>query len=156
MAGKYRPPSADEPSFERPPRPLGVPIMCTTNIILAGTVPLIRTFFQSQGNFFLLPAVTRLVGVALPILILWASWSTWSGRDRGRTALLYLLTIYYAIQIFSYVIILQTGILDSTTTLVTILSILFAIAWVGFNWWYFLRPATLIYYRRPKKSPPSN
>jgi len=92
------------------------------------------------------------VSIGLPITIVTAALGTYRGSDPARLSLLILLTIYFGLNAFQNVILLVSGGLTPEDQVRNSAGIIGAILTVGINLWYFLRPNTISFFRRPVKS----
>ncbi len=133
---------------QRPPRPLGVTLLSMADAFIAGLAPVFATVLwvlkskpQSGGGAALLTA-------GLGAMIVFTALGAFAGHDPSRSALIYLLVLYYGLQIFAQVVLIITT-PDSPTQLMASSKILGMLLWTGLNVWYFLRPNTLIFYRHP-------
>jgi len=96
--------------------------------------------------------LTLCVSIGLPITIITAALGTYRGNDLARLSLLILLTIYFGLNTFQNVILLVSGGLTPEDQVRISVGIIGAILTVGINIWYFLRPSTITYFRRPVES----
>lgn len=142
---------ADEP-LKRPDRPTGVLLLTIWDGIFFGIIPVLFTIFGllRTGLESALP-ITIYITTVLSVLIITTAIGTFVGNDRSRTALIYIITIYQSLQAFNSVILIASGTLPPTDLLFAIGRIFGAVFWIALHAWYFLRPATLEYYRRPVK-----
>jgi len=134
---------------QRPPRPLGVALLSLADALVAGLAPVftvvlwvMRSKPQEGGGAALLTA-------GLGSMIVFAALGAFSGHDRARSALLYLLVLYYGLQAFAQVV-LAAAVPRPEVQLPAAGRVLGMALWLLLNLWYFLRPETLAYYRRPK------
>ncbi len=138
-----------ENASQRPPRPLGVALLSLADALFAGLAPVFATVLwvmrsqpQEGGGAALLTA-------GLGAMIVFAALGTFAGHDRARSALLYLLVLYYSLQAFAQVV-LAIAEPRPEVQLPAAGKVLTMVLYLLLNVWYFLRPATLAYYRRPR------
>lgn len=137
----------------RPERPFGVTALTIWDGITAGVIPIITNMLVIlQGSN---PSQTSIVALCLtigvPIAIITVSLGTFMGNDRARLFLLFLLTIFHGINSFQYVSMALGGTLSASDQLRAFATAVFSLLILGVNIWYFLRPKTIAYYRRPIK-----
>ncbi len=141
-----------EQPLRRPPRPMGVTLLSLADALVSGFAPVLAAVLwvlqarpQTGGGSALLTA-------GLGAMIVFAALGAFAGDDRARSALVYLLVLYYSLQSFAQVVLLTTT-AQPTLQLRAAAKIISMALWVALNAWYFLRPATLAYYRRPVSPP---
>lgn len=140
----------DEP-LKRPDRPLGVLLLTLWDGIFFGILPILFTVFGllRSGLEQALP-ITIYITTVLSVLIITTAFGTYAGHDRSRSALIYIVTIYQSLQAFNSVILIASGTLPLADLLFAVGRIFAAVFWIALHAWYFLRPATLEFFRRPK------
>jgi small basic protein len=141
------------PPPQRPERPIGIAVLTLWDGIIFGIIPILSTVFgllrsRSQEAF----PVTIYISTVLSVLIITVAIGTFTGSDRSRAALIYLVTLYQSIEAFNSVILIASGTLPSADTLFAAVRIFSALFWIALHIWYFLRPKTLEFYRRPVQS----
>ncbi len=127
---------------------MGVTLLSLADALISGFAPVLaavlwvlQTKPQTGGG-------TALLTAGLGAMIVFAALGAFAGDDRARSALMYLLVLYYSLQSFAQVILLVTA-SEPVVQLRAAAKILGMVLWVALNVWYFLRTATLAYYRRP-------
>lgn len=142
-------------SFEkqpfRPERPVGVSVLTIWDGIALGVLPVLREGIaiattSSDGDFSI---VFLCSAIGLPIAIVSAAIGTFKGNDRARLGLLILLAIYFILNIFQNTILRIAGNLTPEEQVTNLGRILVSIVSLFINLWYFLRPSTIAYFRRP-------
>jgi hypothetical protein len=135
----------------RPERPLGVSILTIWDGVALGVIPALRGGLNiaTSSNQGEISMITMCLSLGLPIAILTAAIGAFKGNDRARLGLLFLLTIYFSLNIFQNVTLIIAGNLAPEEQVRSIGGIFIAIISVLINLWYFLRPNTIIYFRRP-------
>lgn len=139
---------------QRPDRPLGVTVLSIWDGVAYGVLPAIRMGIAIAGNQNLedISILTLCITIGLPITIVMAAFGTFQGNDRARLSLLVLLTIYYGLKSFQDVILFISGGVTAEDQVRISLGIIGAVLVVLVNIWYFLRPATIIFFCRPSPS----
>ncbi|GAB4522461.1 MAG: hypothetical protein Fur0018_04250 [Anaerolineales bacterium] len=124
-------------------------LLSLADVFLAGLTPVFAVVLwvlqskpQAGGGAALLMA-------GLGAMIVFAALGTLAGHDRARSALLYLLVLYYGLQAFAQVV-LATAEPRPEVQLPAAGKVLAMALYLLLNLWYFLRPETLAYYRHPK------
>ena len=142
----------DQP--QRPDRPLGVTILSIWDGVSVGVIPALRMgiMIASNPNLEEISILTLCVSIGLPITIVTAALGTYRGSDPARLSLLILLTIYFGLNAFQNAILLVSGGLTPEDQMQNSAGIIGAILTVGINLWYFLRPNTISFFRRPIES----
>ena len=140
--------------LQRPDRPLGVTILSIWDGVSVGVIPALRMgiMIASNPNLEEISILTLCVSIGLPITIVTAALGTYRGSDPARLSLLILLTIYFGLNAFQNVILLVSGGLTPEDQVRNSAGIIGAILTVGINLWYFLRPNTISFFRRPVES----
>lgn len=140
--------------LQRPDRPLGVTILSIWDGVSVGVIPALRMgiMIASNPNLEEISILTLCVSIGLPITIVTAALGTYRGSDPARLSLLILLTIYFGLNAFQNVILLVSGGLTLEDQVRNSAGIIGAILTVGINLWYFLRPNTISFFRRPVES----
>ncbi len=131
-----------------PPRPRGVTLLALADAVISGLATVLRVLQagpQEAGSGALPTA-------GLGTMIVFAALGAFAGDDRARSALLYLLILYYSSQAFTQVVLLVTT-PQPAVQLRTAAKIPGMALWVTLNAWCFLRPATVACYRRPLSHP---
>ena len=143
-----------EDQLQRPDRPIGVSILSIWDGISVGVVPALRMgiMIARNPNQEDISILILCVSIGLPITIITAALGTYRGNDLARLSLLILLTIYFGLNTFQNVILLVSGGLPSDDQVRISVGIIGAILTAGINIWYFLRPGTITYFRRPVES----
>ena len=138
---------------QRPERPLGVTALAIWDGVMVGVVPAISSgiIIANTSNQESISILTLCLATGIPIAIVSAAFGTFRGNDRARLSLLVLLTIYFSLNAFQNVTLLVSGDLIPEEQLTSIWRILTAIISVGINLWYFLRPKTIAFFRKPIK-----
>lgn len=141
----------DENHHLRPERPLGVTVLSIWDGIALGVIPALQVGLtlsrsSSEGDISI---VTLCLGIGIPIAIVTAAMGTFRGNDRARLGLLFLLSIYFILNIFQNVTLLIAGSLTLDNQVRSIGGIFVSIISLIINLWYFLRPNTIAYFRRP-------
>ena len=138
----------------RPDRPVGVSILSIWDGVSVGVIPAIRMGIMIAGNPNQedISILALCVSIGLPVTIITAALGTYRGNDLARLSLLILLTIYFGLNTFQNVILLVSGGLSPEDQVRISAGIIGAILTVGINIWYFLRPNTITYFRRPLES----
>jgi hypothetical protein len=146
--------STDIEPAPRPERPLGVTTLSIWDGITAGVIPVITNMILLvQGsNIEQVSLVALCLAVGLPIAIITVSLGTFLGNDRARLFLLFLLTIFHGVNSFQNISMALGGTLSAGNQFKACASAVFSLLILGVNIWYFLRPKTIAYYRRPIKS----
>jgi hypothetical protein len=147
-------PALNEP-LPRPDRPLGVSILTIWDGAMAGLLPAFQAVFMvlrgtTDPNDISL--LTLCLAVGLPIAIVTAAIGTFSGSDRSRLSLLVLVTLYYGLNAFRDASLIAAGAVSGNALFGAYFGILSAVFWAAVNIWYFLRPRTIAFYRRPIRS----
>jgi hypothetical protein len=140
--------------LQRPDRPIGVSILSIWDGISVGVIPAMRMGIMIAGspNLEDISILTLCVSIGLPITIITAAMGTYRGNDLARLSLLILLTIYFGLNTFQNVILLISGGLTPEDQVRISVGIMGAVLTVGINIWYFLRPNTITYFRKPVES----
>ena len=140
--------------LQRPDRPLGVTILSIWDGVSVGVIPALRmgVMIASNPNLEEISILTLCVSIGLPITIVTAALGTYRGSAPARLSLLILLTIYFGLNAFQNVILLVSGGLTPEDQVRNSAGIIGAILTVGINLWYFLRPNTISFFRRPVES----
>jgi hypothetical protein len=132
---------------------MGVLILTLVDGLVAGVIPalgtataVIRSAAQGESQVSL---AGLCISVLLPIAIITAAIGAFRGSDLSRLALLFLLVIYFTLQAFQNASLIIGGLLSPQAETLSYGRSLAAIALVLANIWYFLRPATIAFYRRP-------
>jgi len=143
-----------EDQTQRPDRPIGVSILSIWDGVSVGVIPALRMgiMIASNPNLEEISILTLCVSIGLPITIVTAAMGTYRGSDTARLSLLILLTIYFGLNAFQNVILLVSGGLTPEDQVRNSAGIIGAILTVGINLWYFLRPNTISFFRRPVES----
>ena len=143
------PDAEDQP--QRPDRPLGVTILSIWYGVTVGVIPALRMGITIAGNQNLedISILTLCVSIGLPITNVMAALGTFQGNDRARLSLLILLTIYFGLNTFQNVVLLISGGFSPEDQVRISVGIIGAILMVVLNLWYFLRPNTITFFRRP-------
>jgi hypothetical protein len=146
--------SQDVEPTPRPERPLGVTILTIWDGITAGVVPVITNMILvvQESNIDQISLVTLCLTVGIPIGIITVSLGTFLGNDRARLFLLFLLTLFHGLNSFQNVSMALGGTLSASDQLKAYASAFYSLLILGVNIWYFLRPKTIAYYRRPIKT----
>lgn len=140
---------------ERPDRPLGVTLLTAWDALIFGIVPVMATIFGAvRGGMGGASEFSVYLVVFISIMIVSAAIGTFMGSDRARMALIYLVVIYQCLQVFNFVLVLFVPSSSAPEKLQAVARMLAAIFWIVLHVWYFFRPATLDFYRRPRKSGP--
>lgn len=136
--------------LSRPERPIGVAILTLWDGIIFGIIPILSTVFGllRSSNQEAFP-ITIYISTVLSVLIITVAIGTFTGSDRSRSALIYLVTLYQSIEAFNGVILIASGTLPTADLLFAIGRIFGALFWIALHIWYLLRPKTLEFYRRP-------
>ncbi len=136
---------------QRPERPLGVTALTIWDGVMVGVVPAIRSgiIIANTSNQESISILTLCLATGIPIAIVSAAFGTFRGNDRARLSLLVLLTIYFSLNAFQSVILLVSSDLIPEEQLSSVWRIITAIISVGINLWYFLRPKTIAFFRKP-------
>lgn len=144
------PSDAKEQSL-RPDRPLGVTLLSIWDGVTIGVIPALRMgiLIASSQNLEEISILTLCVSIGLPITIVMAAMGTFQGNDRARLSLLILLTIYFGLNTFQNMVLLISGGLTPGDQVRISVGIVGAILIVIINLWYFLRPDTITFFRRP-------
>jgi hypothetical protein len=139
----------DQP--QQPDRPLGVAILSIWDGVSVGLIPALRMgiMIASNQNLEDISILTLCISIGLPITIITAALGTFRGNDRARLSLLILLTIYFGLNMFQNVILLVSGGLTPEDQVRISVGFIGAILTVVINLWYFLRPNTISFFRRP-------
>jgi hypothetical protein len=147
---------SDEPRepLPRPERPTGVSILTILNGFSAGFIPAIGAITQIANAARQSPdditLATLCLAVGLPVAIISAAIGAFLGSDRSRVALLVLITLFYSLRAFQNASLAVTGALPEDQQMLAYGQILWSSLWIGINAWYFLRPSTIAFYRRPR------
>ena len=143
------PDAEDQP--QRPDRPLGVTILSIWYGVTVGVIPALRMGITIAGNQNLedISILTLCVSIGLPIRNVMAALGTFQGNDRARLSLLILLTIYFGLNTFQNVVLLISAEFSPEDQVRISVGIIGAILVVVLNLWYFLRPNTITFFRRP-------
>lgn len=147
----------DENHHLRPERPLGVTVLSIWDGIALGVIPALQVGLtlsrsSSEGDISI---VTLCLGIGIPIAIVTAAMGTFRGNDRARLGLLFLLSIYFILNIFQNVTLLIAVSLTLDNQVRSIGGIFVSIISLIINLWYFLRPNTIAYFRRPIQTRPN-
>lgn len=138
--------------LNRPDRPVGVILLTLWDGLMLGLLPLVRDVFgllrQGPGQSGLELLLCNNVG--LPVIVMFLSIGTFMGYDRARVALIYAIVVQQSLIAFGHLVGMAGGALPMEAWAAAFFGILFAFFWIFLNAWYFLRPATLEFYRRPK------
>ena len=139
---------------QRPDRPLGVTVLSIWDGVTYGLLPALRMGITIAGNQNLeeISFLTLCLSIGIPITIVMAAFGTFQGNDRSRISLLILLTIYFGLNSFQDVVLLISGGVTAEDQIRTSLGIIGAVIAVSVNIWYFLRPSTIAFFRRPSPS----
>lgn len=150
---KYHYSQEDEPT-PRPERPLGVSILTIWDGVTAGVIPVITNMILvvQESNIDQISLVTLCLAVGIPIGIITVSLGAFTGNDRARLFLLFLLTFFHGLNSFQNVSLALGGALSELDQLKAYTSAFYSLLILGVNIWYFLRPKTIVYYRRPIKT----
>lgn len=136
---------------ERPDRPLGVAVLCLWDGLIYGIAPIILSVFGIlRGSAEDASIGATLLTVFLSVIIVTTSIGAFAGNDRSRLALVYAVVIYLGLNVFDDVIFLASRSLEIEPAIRSIFQIILAFLGVGVHVWYFFRPSTMDYYRRPK------
>lgn len=146
-------PLEDEP-LKRPDRPLGVLLLTAWDGVFFGIIPVLSTVFGiiRSGATGTIP-ITIYITTILSVLIISTALGTYAGNDRARSALIYIIAIYQCLQAFNSVILISSGTLPAVDLIFAIGQIFAAVFWIALHAWYFLRPQTMEFYRRPVARP---
>jgi len=136
---------------QRPERPLGVTLLTIWDGIAVGVIPAMRSgiIIASNSNQDQISIINLCLEIGLPVVIVTAALGTFRGDDRARLGLLILLTLYFGLNAFQNAVLLASGNLTPDDQLRSIGGILSAFITVSVNLWYFLRPQTIAYFRKP-------
>jgi len=136
---------------QRPERPLGVTLLTIWDGVAVGVIPAMRSgiIIASNSNQDQSSLINLCLEIGLPIVIVTAALGTFRGNDRARLGLLILLTLNFGLNAFQNAVLLASGNLTPDDQLRSIGGILSAFITVGVNLWYFLRPQTIAYFRKP-------
>lgn len=136
---------------QRPERPLGVIALTIWDGVMVGVVPAIRSgiIIANTSNQESISILTLCLATGIPIVIVSAAFGTFRGNDHARVSLLVLLTIYFSLNAFQNVTLLVFGDLIPEEQLTSFWRIFVAIISVCINLWYFLRPKTIAFFRKP-------
>ncbi len=140
-----------EDQSHRPDRPLGVTILSIWDGVTVGVIPALRMGITIAGSQNLedISILILCVSIGLPITIVTAALGTFQGNDRAWLSLLILLTIYFGLNTFQNVVLLiSTGLTPGDQVRISV-GFIGAILVVVINLWYFLRPNTITFFRRP-------
>lgn len=140
---------------QRPERPLGVTLLTIWDGVSVGLIPAMRSgiIIASNSNQEQISLIALCLAIGLPIVIVTAALGTFRGDDRARLGLLILLTLYFGLNAFQNAVLLASGNLTPDDQLRSVSEILSAIITDGVNLWYFLRPQTIAYFRKPIETP---
>jgi hypothetical protein len=145
--------SRKEDILLRPERPFGVTALTIIDGFYAGLWPImgaissLTTVVANEGEQISWLALWLSIG--LPITIITAAIGTFKGYDRARFWLLILITIYFSLNTFQDLSLVSAGIYSGDMTLSAYGRILRSGVWMVLNIWYFLRPNTIAFFRRP-------
>jgi hypothetical protein len=136
---------------QRPERPLGVSLLSIWNGVTIGFIPALRFGISIARNVGQddISILAMCLGIGLPVAIITAAIGTFRGNDRSRVALIILLTLYFSLTTFQSVTLIVTGRLTLEEQFWSYAGILSAILTLTINLWYFLRPSTIAYFRKP-------
>jgi hypothetical protein len=136
---------------QRPERPLGVTLLTIWDGIAVGVIPAMRSgiIIASNSNQDQISIINLCLEIGLPVVVVTAALGTFRGNDRARLGLLILLTLYFGLNAFQNAVLLASGNLTPDDQLRSIGGILSAFISVSVNLWYFLRPQTIAYFRKP-------
>ncbi len=141
--------SDNEQPVVRPERPLGVTILTVWDGIFFGIIPLLTTVFGLvRGKINGDDPISIYINALLAVLIISVAIGTYTGNDRSRSFLIYLITIYQSLQAFNSLVLLASGSLQTADSVFAVGTILAAFFWIALHVWYFLKPDTLEFYRR--------
>ena len=144
-------PEVPEP-LPRPERPVGVGILTIWNAFSAGFLPALTSILQinnaARQNQGAISLGALCLSVGLPVSVVTAAIGAFMGYDRARVALLVLVTLYYGLDAFGSILPVATG-AQTEQLLFGIARALWDGFWIVLNAWYFLRPSTIEFYRRP-------
>lgn len=138
----------------RPERPFGVSLLTIWDGIAIGILPVFRegiTLATSSSNEDI-SIISLCLAIGLPIAIVSAAIGTFKGNDRARLGLLILLAIYFSLNIFQNITLLIAGNLTPEEQVPNLGGIFVSIISLFINLWYFLRPSTIAYFRRPTQT----
>lgn len=131
-------------------KPLGVYIIAIFNIIAMGIIQLASFILLMRISQEEIPLFLRLLNVGLPVIIIAASVWAAAGDNAGRRLLLTAVTMLSLGIILNSLILLVSGDAAGENVIKAVGYIIRAGFWLGINWWYFMRPSTLAYYRQKK------
>ena len=142
MATTYR--STTTPSR----RPLGVWVLTIFDALVGGLLPLL-TAFAALGGTAPLPGgeVLALPLALLGVATVGAAAGTWQRSNRARIALLVLLTVFYALNIFGSLFVATADFVPAAAQTKAWATVARGLFWLGLNYWYWLRPATRAWFR---------
>jgi hypothetical protein len=120
----------------------------------AGLAPILTTLGLLRTGDIETFGVPDLVTLLLAGGVLFAGIGTYQGHDRSRLMLLFLVTLHYSLRAFPSLSSLALGTQSAEEAAGAIGRLIGALFWIGVFGWYFLRPQTLHYYRRPLRNPP--
>jgi hypothetical protein len=146
---------SDEPGYrhQRPYRPTGVSILTILNGFSAGFLPAFSAISQiasaADQNLEGLTLTALCLSVGLPVAIISAAIGAFMGSDRSRLALLILVTLFFSLRAFQNASLALAGAIPEDQQVLAYGRIFWSALWIGINVWYFLRPSTIAFYRRP-------
>jgi hypothetical protein len=134
----------------RPARPFGVTLLTIWNGVSLGFMPVVLSGIGITTGDQASLSLTSCLSLMFSLGLIFTAIGAWRGHDQSRLGLLVLLILYYALKSFNTGIPLFLGSADQEQTLVIYGTLLRYGVWTGLNVWYFLRPATIAYYRKSK------
>jgi len=139
--------------YPRPERPTGVSILTILNGVSAGIMPAIGAITQIANAAERSPEdvtlATLCLSIGLPVAIVTAAIGAFLGSDRSRIALIVLVTLFFSLRAFQNTSLALAGALPEDQQIMAYGRVLWSALWIGINAWYFLRPSTIAFYRRP-------
>jgi hypothetical protein len=143
--------SDEEVVYERPERPTGVSVLALIDGLFFGIFPIFMTVFgilrappEDLGMFEIL------FPVLLSVLIVSTAIGTFAGNDRARLVLVYLIVLHQSLAAFNAFVVLWLGGSAPEFVLQAVLRIINSLIWIGIHVWYFFKPSTLEFFRRPR------
>lgn len=144
-------PPLEEEVVQRPDRPLGVILITIWDGIFFGIIPILSTVFGLlRGGLEDTLPFTIYLNAFISILVITAAIGAFAGSDRSRSALIYIITVYQSLGAFNSVILLASGTLPPADQVFAVGRIFSSLFWIALHIWYFLKPSTIEYYRKPK------
>jgi len=138
--------SAETRNGRKVAKPLGVYIITVSDFVAVGVVPLVAIMLLKGNPDVDIPFLSFLLPIPAMVASVWAM----AGDNLGRLLLLGLVTVSSLLMITNSLGLLAGGVVTGPSAIRVGGAIVRGLFWIGINWWYFNREATVAYYKRHK------